>query len=181
MLSAAIDSDDHNNYAPNSLAGFNVNTIVLEVPISLLTRDGKLHSAKDKDAVIGTYATTSRRALRVLRSEDSESEARRFAQVQRMGNPLINELLIGTGFKNRFSMDDPKDDAQFADFFLNPLLAQIFGSIGIPVPSAPRTDLLPLVQYRAPICPGCAPSSPGLNSVFGFRAGRKSCKDQDDK
>ena len=37
-----------------------------------------------------------------------------------MGNPLINELLIGTGFKDRFSMDQPKNDAQFAAFFLDP-------------------------------------------------------------
>ena len=33
-----------------------------------------------------------------------------------------------------------------------------FGSIGIPVPPAPRTDLLPLVVYKAPICPGCGPN-----------------------
>ena len=44
-----MDADDRHNYAPNSVAGFNVNTIVLEVPISMLTRDGKLHPASDKD------------------------------------------------------------------------------------------------------------------------------------
>jgi hypothetical protein len=78
-----------------------------------------------------------------------------------MGNPLINELIIGTGFKDRFSMDDPKNDKQFANFFLNPLLAQIFSSMGIPVPPAPRNDLLPLVQYMAPICPGCKSTDAG--------------------
>ena len=36
-----------------------------------------------------------------------------FRQVQRMGNPLINELIIGTGSKDRFSMDDPTNDGQF--------------------------------------------------------------------
>jgi len=40
VLSAAVDADDHNNYAPNAVAGFNVNTIVLEVPITMLTSDG---------------------------------------------------------------------------------------------------------------------------------------------
>jgi len=78
-----------------------------------------------------------------------------------MGNPLINELLIGTGSKDRFSMDSPENDAQFANFLLDPLLAKIFVSIGIPTPAAPRTDLLPLVQYRAPICPGCTASDAG--------------------
>ena len=64
-----------------------------------------------------------------------------------MGNPLINELIIGIGSKDRWSMDDPANDGQFANFFLHPLLADIFASFGIPVPSGARTDLLPLVQY----------------------------------
>lgn len=58
-------------------------------------------------------------------------------------------------------MDDPANDVQFSSFFLNPLLATIFGSIGIPVPPAPRLDLLPLVQYQAPICPGCTSADAG--------------------
>ena len=161
VLSPQVDGDDQHNYAPNTLAGFNVNTIVLEVPITRLTRDGKMHNLNEKEAVIGTYGTTSRRQMTVLREQDSMGGRRKFAQVQRMGNPLINELIIGTGSKDKFSMDDPKNDAQFSDFFLNPLLAQIFSSIGIPVPPAPRTDLLPLVQYLAPICPGCAAADAG--------------------
>ena len=161
VLSPSVDADDHNNYAPNTLAGFNVNSIVLEVPISMLTADGKMHPATDKDAVIGTYGTTSRAKVTVLRDDQEPKESGPWAQVQREGNPLINELIIGTGSKDRFSMDDPSNDSQFSSFFLNPLLAQIFASIGIPVPAAPRTDLLPLVQYDAPICPGCGPKDAG--------------------
>lgn len=162
VLSAAVDADDTHNYAPNALAGFNVNTIALEVPITMLTVDGKVHPASDKEAVIGSYGTTSRRRLNVLREAGNIGSAGgNWAQVQRMSNPLINELIIGTGFKDRFSMDDPVHDAQFSGFFLNPLLAQIFSSIGIPVPSGPRTDLLPLVQYMAPICPGCTAADAG--------------------
>jgi hypothetical protein len=78
-----------------------------------------------------------------------------------MGNPLINELIIGNGFKDRFSMDDPANDAQFSKFFLRPLLADVFASIGIPVPPGDRTDLLPLVQYMPPICPACGPNDRG--------------------
>jgi hypothetical protein len=158
VLSAAVDADDAHNYAPNALAGFNVNTLMLEVPIAMLTSGGKEYAASNKLAVIGTYGTTSRQKLSVLRDGGTQGT---WAQVQRLGNPLINELIIGTGSKDRFSMDDPTNDAQFASFFLNPLLAQIFSSIGIPVPPAPRTDLLPLVQYMAPICPGCAASDAG--------------------
>jgi hypothetical protein len=157
VLSSAVDGDDHNNYAPNALAGFNVNSIVLEVPITMLTSDGQVHTAGDAQAVIGTYATTSRQKISVL----GESGRGGWAQVQRLGNPLINEAIIGTGAKDRFSMDDPIHDDQFANFLLNPLIPQILSTLGVPVPPAPRTDLLPLVQYMAPICPGCPASGAG--------------------
>ena len=157
VLSAAVDGDDHNNYAPNALSGYNVNSIILEVPIAMLTSDGQLHAATDPLAVIGTYATTSRQKITVL----GESGRGGWAQVQRMGNPLINEAIIGTGAKDRFSMDNPIHDNQFANFVLNPLIPQILSTLGLPVPPAPRTDLLPLVQYMAPICPGCTAADAG--------------------
>ena len=158
VLTAAIDADDQHNYAPNALAGFNVNTIALEVPITMLTSDGQMHAATDAAAVIGTWGTTSRPRLSVLGEIFGGGE---WAQVQRLGNPLINEVIIGTGSKDRFSMDTPANDSQFANFVLNPLLATVIGSLGIPVPAAPRTDLLPLVQYMAPICPGCTAKQAG--------------------
>jgi hypothetical protein len=157
VLSAAVDGDDHNNYAPNAVAGFNVNTIALEVPITMLTSDGQTHAASDPLAVIGSYATTSRQKISVLGGSGRGG----WAQVQRMGNPLINEAVIGTGAKDRFSMDNPINDDQFANFVLNPLIPQILSTLGVPVPPAPRTDLLPLVQYMAPICPGCAAKDAG--------------------
>ena len=161
VLTAAQDADDKHNFAPNTLAGFNCNSIVLELPITMLTSDGKMHGAGDKEAVIGTYGTTSRQALHIRRASDDTSD-HPWRQVQRMGNPLINELVIGTGSKDRFSMDDPKNDKQFASFFLAPSLAPFLSAeVGIDFPSGPRTDLLPLVQYMAPICPGCGSSDAG--------------------
>lgn len=162
VLPATEDADDTHNYAPDSVAGFNVNSIVLEVPITMLTEDGQVHPAGDKRAVIGTYGATSRRHISVRHSSGSVDGEGSWRQVNREGNSLINELIIGTGSKDRFSVDDPKNDAQFANFFLDPLLAHLFASIlGIPIPPAPRTDLLPLVQYKAPICPGCGPKDTG--------------------
>ena len=158
ILPAAIDADDQHNYAPNAVAGFNVNSIVLEVPISMLTIDGNKHSAGDAAAVIGTWGTTSRRRVSVL---GEATEPGGWAQIQRMGNPLINEGVIGTGSKDRFSMDAPVNDAQFTNFFLDPLVPHILASIGVPTPPAPRTDLLPLVIYTAPICPGCGKNDAG--------------------
>jgi hypothetical protein len=161
VLSPSIDADDTHNYAPDAVGGYNVNSIVLEVPIAMLTVDGKLHPATDKQAVIGTYGSTSRHQITVRRSPNPDENLGGYFQVNREGNPLINELIIGTGHKDRFSMDDPKNDAQFADFVLNPLLATVFGTLGVPVPPAPRNDLLLLVQYEAPICPGCKASDVG--------------------
>jgi hypothetical protein len=159
VLSAAVDADDHNNYAPNTLSGYNVNAIALEVPITWLTSDGQAHSALDKQAVIGTWGTTSRQQMNIVPGVGVVGTS--WAQVQRLGNPLTNELIIGTGSKDRFSTDQPSNDAQFASFVLNPLLATLFSTIGVPVAPAPRYDLLPLVQYMAPICPGCGPGDAG--------------------
>src|ERR1039458_7182932 len=62
--------------------------------IGMLTSDGKINAASDKEAVIATYGTTSRRRLSVL---GESSERGGWAQVQRLGNPLINEAVICTG------------------------------------------------------------------------------------
>ena len=162
VLSAAEDADDTHNYAPDAVAGFNVNSIVLEVPITMLTVDGKIHNANDKDAVIGTYGATSRQRISVRRVADASDGGNQWRQVNREGNSLINELIIGTGSKDKFSTDFPVNDKQFASFVLNPLLAQLYGSVfGVPVPPPPRNDLLLLVQYEPPICPGCGDGDTG--------------------
>jgi Domain of unknown function (DUF4331) len=162
ILSTTVDSDDTHNYAPDAVAGFNVNSIVLEVPIAMLTVDGKLHTAEEKQAVIGTYGETDRQRITIHRVNGHVDGEGGWRQVNREGNSLINELIIGTGSKDLFSVSDPDKDGQFATFFLDPLLAHLYSSIlNIPIPPAPRTDLLPLVQYMAPICPGCSRNDAG--------------------
>ena len=162
ILSAAEDADDTHNYAPDAVAGFNVNSIVLEVPITMLTVDGQIHGAGDKQAVIGTYGETDRQRIAVRRTNGRVRGEGSWQQVNREGNSLINELIIGTGSKDLFSVSDPSNDSQFASFFLDPLLAHVYSSVlNIPIPSAPRIDLLPLVQYMPPICPGCTSSDTG--------------------
>jgi hypothetical protein len=81
-----------------------------------------------------------------------------------MGNPLINELIIGTGDKNKFSMSDPVNDSQFTNYLLDPYLARVINSLyggAVTIPPAPRLDLAPLVYYAAPICPGCSTKQQG--------------------
>lgn len=161
VLTPAQDADNHLNAAPNAVSGFNVNTIALEVPTRLLTSDGKTHPATDVKATIGAYATTSRPRVTIRRSPLPENNAGDFRQVQRFGNPLINELIIGTGSKDRWSMDEPKNDAQFIGFDLDPTIARIFNAAyGINIPPPPRTDLLPLVTYAPPIAAPGTPAGP---------------------
>lgn len=120
VLSPAIDADDKHNYAPDTVEGYNVNSIVLEVPIECLTVEGKIHPASDKRAVIGSYGSTSRHQITVRRAPNPQLDGGPFQQVSREGNSLVNELIIGTGFKDRFSMDAPSHDAQFSATILRP-------------------------------------------------------------
>ena len=153
------DAEDmaQQNFASDTVSGYAVNSIAIEVPIEMLTRTGKVEPADSPDATIGVWGTTSRRKVTIRRSPRPATNRGEWRQVQRVGNPLINELLIGIGFKDRFSMDQPKNDAQFADFFLNPPIATIVESLdsvlvpgALDVPPAPRNDLLPLVNYPGP-------------------------------
>ena len=108
------------NFASDTVSGFAVNSIAIEVPIEMLTRSGAIEPAGSPDATIGVWATTSRRRMTIRRSVKEARDKGPWRQVQRMGNPLINELLISIGSKDRFSMDEPRNDAQFAGFFLDP-------------------------------------------------------------
>ena len=149
-------------FVADDVAGFNVNTIALQVPISLLTRDGDMPSMHDPDATIGTYGATYRGGTELRAPTQPVRSKGRFVQVQRMGNPLFNELIIGTGFKDLWSRSEPEDDAQFADFALDPLIARVtqaaFGG-AFDIPPPPRRDLLPLVTYAPPIA--AAGTEPG--------------------
>lgn len=151
------------NITSDTVSGFSVNTIAIEVPIEMLTRTGQLEPATSAAATIGVWATTSRPRISVRRFADESLGIGGWQQIQRMANPLINELLIGQGSKDRFSMDEPHRDSQFANFFLDPLLARVInaatgGVVAIPTP--PRTDLLPLVTYAPPIAAAGTPAGP---------------------
>ncbi len=160
VLTAGQDAFN-TNIAPDTVSGYNVNTIAIEVPIAMLTRTGTRVAATDPAATIGAWGTTSRPRIFVRRAPLPAVASGGWSQVQRMANPLINELIIGTGRKDYWSMSAPKDDAQFASFDLDPLLARVFNAVyGINIPPPPRTDLLPLVQYMPPIAAPGTPAGP---------------------
>ncbi len=161
VLSPGQDADNQTNIAPDFVSGYNVNTIAIEVPITMLTRNGKQVSANHPAATIGAWGATYRPRITVRRAPYGSVSNGSFSQIQRMGNPLINELIIGTGSKDYWSMSQPKNDSQFAAFDLDPLLARVFNAVyGINIPTPPRTDLLPLVTYAPPIAAPGTPAGP---------------------
>lgn len=189
VLTATEDAAN-TNFASDTVSGYAVNHIAIEVPVRLLTRTGNVEPATSPAATIGVWGTTSRRAVTLRVSPFPATNFGDWRQVQRMGNPLINELIVGIGSKDRFSMDQPRNDSQFASFFLDPPIARVVEALyggALSIPDAPRNDLLPLVTYAAPIAApgtpagpiadllrlntGVAPTSPATASRLGLLAG----------
>jgi Domain of unknown function (DUF4331) len=113
---------------PNTLFDKNVTSLVLELPISCLTRPG--------DPVIGAWTTAS---LPVAGSDGQ------WQQVSRLGMPLVNELVIGLPDKDKFNASAPSGDGQFLAYVTNPslpvLLHALFGNAAA-IPGMPRSDLV---------------------------------------
>ena len=121
----------------DSQGGFNLHLMSLVIPVSELGGDQQ---------VVGVYATTSRRSVRVLNSKHDPIEAGRWVQVARQGNPLFNEGLVAIADKDRYSRTSPsQDSALFRKYAENPELAKlinllVFGGNG-PAIETNRTDI----------------------------------------
>jgi hypothetical protein len=154
---AAEDANDNlNPFGIDMLAGFNVNTIALEVPASLLTADGA-GAGTTTTPKLGMYAETDRPKVTVRQAPDSdngEKEGKRgnkVVQVQRLANPLVNELIIGTVDKDLWNSLDPEDEARFEDYYLNPRAALALQlATGVPAATSGRTDLRDLLLKYQP-------------------------------
>jgi hypothetical protein len=152
-LTAEEDANDFSNpFGVNRFSGANVSTIAIEVPIKRLTSDGKPVTST-KNPIIGMYASTARQKVKVLRkSDESGVESGPFVQVSRMANPLVNELIITTPFKDGWNAAEPEKEADFQDFYQNPVVAAelnlVFNVPIVPIdgsPAANRTDLMKLL------------------------------------
>jgi len=105
-LGAIFDTLNLRNPGTDMLSGFNVHTIALEVPVNMLTKDGKGPDGTSSP-VLGAYAATSRRSTTVLRGPNPAQTRGAWVQVQRLANPLVNEVIIGTEDKDRWNALDP--------------------------------------------------------------------------
>jgi Domain of unknown function (DUF4331) len=139
-------NDGANPFGVDQLAGFNVHSIALEVPARLLTADRK-SAAHAAQPMLGAYANTSRRALRIATGEGDGP----WIQVQRLANPLVNEAIIGTFDKDEWNGLRPDQERRFVDYYLNPRLALALETVyGVPAEKSNRTDLRDLLLRYAP-------------------------------
>jgi hypothetical protein len=125
--------------------GYNVLTYGLQIPLtSLPTFEYNAHPLVGgaQTGVIGVYASTSRPRTLAFRPNRDPRASGPFVQVGRMGNPLINELLVPLKDKDRFNRTPPTGDSTFATYALNPELAKLINAVYNPgIPETGRTDL----------------------------------------
>jgi hypothetical protein len=147
----------------NTLHGFNVNTFAIQVP----RRDLARHHQVRKHGIIGVWTTAHRRSTRVETSTGKIKSRGRFVQVSRLGNPLVNEVVVPVKLKDYFNASKPRKDAQFLPAVQNPILPHVVHKIyGLPVPdSDPAT---PGIQ-RSDLISVFLTGVKGLNKPKGVR------------
>ncbi|KPI18215.1 Protein of unknown function DUF4331 [Actinobacteria bacterium OK074] len=109
----------------DTLKGYNVNSVALQVPTDMITESAK-------QPIVGIWSTTQRKDARGT-----------FKQVSRLGNPLVNEVVNPQKDKDKFNASTPDGDAQFLKNVTNPELPKLIEQIyKIPAPDEPRNDLV---------------------------------------
>ncbi|CAN5762117.1 DUF4331 domain-containing protein [soil metagenome] len=136
--------------------GYNVSTIAIEVPISDLTRTRSVPTSPTApDAVVGVWSTASRRTLSIINNGGARNTAGGWQQISRLGNPLVNELVIPLGLKDAFNSLSPQFDGtipRVVEAITNPELAQLLALVfGITVPPPPRNDLVQIFATGIPV------------------------------
>jgi len=139
----------------DSTKGYNVSSIAIEVPIQELTNSRAVPSGPTApDAVIGVWATASRRTTRVLSAGSQTSEGN-WIQVSRLGNPLVNEVVIPLALKDAFNAISPQVDGtipRVVQAVTDPEIARLLQAVyGITIPPPPRNDLVSIFATGIPV------------------------------
>jgi hypothetical protein len=112
----------------DTLAGFNVQSVALQVPRNQLAK----HNNAGNNPIVGIWTTT-----------DERNAHGNFRQISRLGNPLVNEVVIPLKDKDNFNASNPRHDAQFGSYVTDPELPHLMQAVyGIPAPATPRNDLV---------------------------------------
>ena len=149
----------------DDLAGYNVHTITLQVPESDVTRDGKaVADGSAANAVVGVWSSTERKAIKVVKKRARTRDV----QVSRLGNPLVNEVVIPLGKKDFFNATQPSNDLKnFGKYVLSPELAKVINILypGLNVPETDRTDIVQALLTGIPGLTEIAPKAPPTDTL----------------
>jgi hypothetical protein len=158
----------------NSLAATNVHSIAIQVPISELTKGGARPTTyTDADATIGVWTTASRQKTKIY-STTPQTNTGPWEQVSRLGNPLINEVIIPMGHKDRWNSQAPKNDAQYSTYYDHPGLASLLNVLypgafpNLAAYAAVTSNLRP--DLDAVLLTGVPPLFPGFQNYTGATA-----------
>jgi len=151
----------------NSTEFLNVHSIALQVPISKVTAHYR--------PTIGVWTTASRRRVGI---HDDRGGRPIFSgphsQVSRLGNPLINEVIIPMGQKDYWNTQHPAHDKQFAQFYAHPELAGLIAAVYAPnfpnlqaavTNNVVRADLEAILLTGIPA--GVIPTAPKFTNFTG--------------
>lgn len=138
----------------DDLAGLNVQTLAIQVPVEQLTRDGAAPAdAEAANAVIGVWTTALRPSTKVLAPGTQQSSGP-LVQVSRLGMPLVNEVVAPLGAKDLFNSSHPGNDTQFLGAVTDPELAKLlnllYGDALVAVPETGRDDLVTVFLTGVP-------------------------------
>ena len=144
----------------DDFSGMSTSAVVMQLPERLITRDHRqVSSANARNAVVGVWSTTERKRLGVVRRRHGRQVRAHWVQVSRLGNPLVNEVVIPLGKKDQFNRTTPDRDAQlYGRYVLNPELAAVLNALfHVNAPEHNRTDIVQAVLQGIP----------GLNQTAG--------------
>ena len=131
---------DLSEVGQDTLRGYNANTIALQVPKAWLALKGDA----GRNPVIGVWGDTERRSMEL--SPGRRRALGDWVQVSRLGNPLVNEVVVPAGLKDRFNSLTPDQDGkvkELVDRVTNPELPALVEAIyRIPAPKGRRDDLV---------------------------------------
>ncbi len=129
---------DASKVGQDTLAGYNVNSVAIQVPKTALAIGGNATT----NPVVGIWSTTERRSATVA---DGATPDDKFVQVSRLGNPLVNEVVVPLSLKDAFNSISPDIDATVAPVVakvLDPILPHLVEAIyKVPAPAGDRNDL----------------------------------------
>jgi hypothetical protein len=151
---------DLSKVGQNTLKGFNVNTLALQIPKQALALNGDAQ----RNPVIGIWASTARSSTEVIKRDNVREQSDDLVQVSRLGMPLVNEVVIPVGKKDEFNASHPSKDEKFLKFVQEPEVPKLIEQIYmIPAPDAPRDDLVEV--FLTGVCKECnGPIDVDLNS-----------------